>query len=268
MSNTVIPIGVEAVAWLVLLMGVAIALSLVLRLRLARDLAWGTARSTVQLGTVGFAIGWVFQQNTWYGVLGLLALMTLIAGVTASRRSGLRLPWLPLLFTVVLAAVTALVMAYLTQVVLGVRGWEARYWIPLGGMLLGNAMNAATLAAERLAGDLRRSARDVEVRLALGASVEQAAHPLRRAAIRAALMPSINGMLTVGVVTLPGMMTGQMLGGTDPFQAAMYQLMILFAIVLCALLAASASVYLLSRRFFTPHAQLRHDRLPVIEGGG
>lgn len=262
MSGAILPIGLEAVIWLVLLMGAAIIISLILRLGLARDLAWGTARSTVQLTTIGFAIGWVFRQDTWYAVLGVLAVMTLIAGATAARRSGLRLPWQSLMFSALLAVVTALVLAYMTQLVLGVREWEPRYWIPLGGMLLGNAMNAVTLAADRLSGDLRRSAHDVEVRLALGASVDQAVHPLRRSAIRAALLPSINSMLTVGVVTLPGMMTGQMLGGTDPFQAAMYQLMITFGIMVCALLGSAAAAHLLTRRLFTNAAQLNRDLLP------
>jgi putative ABC transport system permease protein len=165
------------------------------------------------------------------------------------------------LFSAVLIAVSGATLLYLTQAVLGIREWDPRYLIPLGGMLLGNTMNSATLAVERLTAELRRDGGDVEALLALGASPGQATREARRTAIRAAITPSLNTMLTVGIVTLPGMMTGQMLGGTDPFQAAMYQLMILFGITFCALSGAALAIHTLAPRFFTPALQLRKELL-------
>jgi putative ABC transport system permease protein len=267
MATPIIPLGWLELALLLALMGAAVALSLRLGLGLAREFAIGSLRSLVQLATVGFVIGWVFQQRTWYWVLGLLGLMCLVAGYTSARRSGLHMKGLTALLTLVLGAVTALVLFYLAQVVLGLWEWEPRYLIPLGGMLLGNAMNTATLAAERLSSELKSQTGDVEAMLALGASPGQAVQPLRRRAIRAALTPSLNGLMTVGIVTLPGMMTGQILGGTQPFQAAMYQLMILFGITLVALLGGSLTVYALAPRFFTRAWQLDRTMLAPRPAG-
>ena len=261
MSAPLLTLAWPEVLLLLGLMSAAALVSWVLRLGLTRSFAIGTARAVVQLSSVGFVIGWVFRQQTWYAVLGLLALMALVAGYTGAKRSGLRLTGLTGFFTLVLVAVSGVTLVYLALVVLGIRVWDPRYLIPLGGMLLGNAMNSSTLAVERLTAELRRGSADVEALLALGASPGQALHHARRTAIRAALAPSLNSMLTVGVVTLPGMMTGQMLGGAEPFQAAMYQLMITFAITFCALVAATLAVYAVGPRFFTPAWQLRKEML-------
>jgi putative ABC transport system permease protein len=158
--------------------------------------------------------------------------------------------------TLALGAVTAAALLYLTQVVIGVTGWEARYWIPLGGMLLGNAMTAAVLAVERLGSEINATRRDVEAMLCMGASPAQATHGPFRRAIAAAMTPTLNAMMIVGVVKLPGMMTGQMLGGSQPMQAAMYQLLILVGILTCDMLAATAMAWLMRRRYFTPAEQL------------
>lgn len=265
MNPPLIPLGWFEVALLMGLMALAIAWSAVLRLGLTRDFLLGLSRSTLQLGAVGLVIAWVFRQTTWYAVIALLGVMAVIAGITAARQSGLRLPGVAAPLTGVLTGMTALVMAYLALVVLGVDEWNGRYLIPLWGMLLGNAMTAVTLVAERLTSGLRQGAREVETLLALGATPGQALGRLRREAIRAALTPTLNAMMVVGVVKLPGMMTGQILGGSPPFQAAMYQLMILFGIALCDLLSASATVWVLSRRFMTRQAQVDWG---VLEEGG
>ena len=266
MTEPVIALGASDVLLLLGLMAAAMAVSALLRLGLARELAIGTARSVVQLSAVGFAIGWVFEQRTWYWVLLLLAGMALVAGYTGARRTRLNLPGLAWLFTAVLVAVSAFVLLYVTQVVLGLREWNPRYLIPLGGMLLGNAMNSSTLAVERLVAELHRNAGDVEVLLALGASPGQAVQRYRHAAISAAVAPSLNGLLTVGIVTLPGMMTGQMLGGSPPLQAALYQLLILFGITVCALFGAILAVYAVAPRFFSAAWQLERATLRSAQG--
>ena len=262
MNPPVIPLEWVEVALLLVMMVAVVALSGWLRLGLGRSFALGAARSVVQLSTVGFVIGWVFRQQTGFMVLGLLTMMCLVAGYTAARRSGERITGLTAVMTGVVALVSIVAVTYLALAVLGLREWNARYLIPLGGMLIGNAMNAATLAVERLGAELRGNAVDVETWLMLGASPRQAAGDARKTAIRAAVSPTLNTMMTVGIVTLPGMMTGQLLGGSPPFQAAMYQLLILFGISFCALTAAVLAVYAVAPRFFTPAWQLKRD-LPV-----
>lgn len=255
------PLGLVEVLLVLIPIALVVALSLALRLGQVRRVSIATVRSVVQLLAVGLVIGWVFERDTWYWIVGLLVLMALIAGFTAAGRMGGRLLRLSWLMSLILGAVTAIALVYYTQAVIGVREWNPRYLIPLGGMMLGNAMTAATLAAERITSDLARDHADVEIYLALGASPWQAVQPALRRAVGAALTPTINSMLVVGVVQLPGMMTGQILGGTAPFQAALYQLLILTAILFCASLTATLSAALLQRRFFTPAWQLNRDAL-------
>src|SRR6185295_16144408 len=124
---------------------------------------------------------------------------------------------------------SGLTLAYVTQVVLRVSPWyEPRYLVPLFGMIVGNAMNGAALAAERLDSEMTSQRATVEAFLALGATpARAAAEPVRRA-LGAALIPSINGLMVVGLVQLPGMMTGQILAGASPLLAVRYQVVVAF----------------------------------------
>ena len=118
-------------------------------------------------------------------------------------------------------------------------------------------MNAAALAAERLASEIEARAGEIEELLALGATPHQASADAARAALRAALIPTVNAMLTVGLVSLPGMMTGQIIAGAEPTAAARYQIVVMF--MLAAATTASAVILgaLLRRRFFTSAWQLQ-----------
>ena len=228
-----------------------------LKLGQAKRIAWATVRATVQLLAVGMVIGWVFERNTWLWIMSLLVVMTLVAGFTAGGQLGRLLSRSSLFLSVLLGLVTAVTLVYFTQVVIGVHEASARYFIPIGGMILGNALTASTLAGERITSQLRSDRRDIEAYLVLGASAWQAARPTIASGIAAALTPTINAMLIVGVVKLPGMMTGQMLGGSHPQQAAMYQLMILIAILFSSILAAGGTAWMLFRRHFTAAWQLK-----------
>lgn len=253
-SEGMIQLGWVEMVWLLVMVCVVVVISVVMRLGFAKDVVVGTCRATVQLLCVGLVIGWVFEQRVWYAVLGLLLVMTLVAGMTGARRTGLSgIGWV---FCAVLGLVTFVTLMYLGVVVVGLGGWEARYLIPLGGMVLGNAMTAGTLTVERFVSELKVRRGEVEALLALGASVGEASGGVMRSAIGAALTPTLNTMMVVGVVTLPGMMTGQMLGGSDPFQAAMYQLLILVGILFCAAMTATAMGLIVRGRFFTDADQL------------
>lgn len=152
---------------------------------------------------------------------------------------------------------SGLTLAYVTQVVLSVEPWyEPRYLIPLFGMIVGNAMNGAALAAERLASELESHRGEVEAYLALGATpARAAAEPVRRALI-ASLIPTLNGLTTVGLVQLPGMMTGQILAGLSPLLAVRYQIVVMFMLAGATAMTAMLVVFWYRRTFFTPAAQL------------
>jgi putative ABC transport system permease protein len=256
------------VAMLVL---VAIALSRWQWLGLERGFLVGAVRAVVQLVAVGYILVYLFEANRWWLVLLALAVMLAAATATATaprpRRgqmaaAGEREALWGISGTAMLLS-SGLTLAYVTQVVLHVRPWyEPRYLIPLFGMIVGNAMNGAALAAERLASEMEVRRAEVEAYLALGATpARAAAEPVRRALV-AALIPSVNGLMTVGLVQLPGMMTGQILAGQSPLLAVRYQVVVAFMLAGATAMTAVMVVLWYRRTFFTAAAQLA-VRVPV-----
>lgn len=216
-----------------------------------------TARTTIQLLGVGFILNWVFEQNTWWLIMAVLTLMAIVAGRTGSQRVERALRGTGPALTVILVLVTAATLLYVTQLVVGVEGAESRYFIPLGGMILGNAMTAGSLAAQRFHDDLREQRDRIEAALGLGATPAQASQQALRRAFQAALTPTINAMMIVGIVKLPGVMTGQMLGGSDPLDAAKYQVVVMFMLAFSDGLTALATLRFLRGRAFTAAWQPR-----------
>jgi putative ABC transport system permease protein len=123
-------------------------------------------------------------------------------------------------------------------------------------MIVGNAMNGAALAAERLASEIDARRGEIEAWLALGASPPHAAREASRAALRAALIPAVNGLMVVGLVSLPGMMTGQILAGQSPLLAVRYQLVVAFMLAGATAITSVAVVAWYRRSFFTAAEQL------------
>jgi putative ABC transport system permease protein len=233
------------------LMAVAIALSRRSRLGLEGDLAWGALRGAAQLIAIGYVLLLLFNHE--------LAVMLVTAAATAARRveHGPR----PLvLFPRALAAVGAGALVALLPVfaaIVPLHPWyEARYLVPISGMMLSNAMNVVALVFERIFASASSEADQVEALLALGATPRQALERQVRATLRAALLPTINGLLTVGLVALPGMMTGQIVSGTAPEQAVRYQIVILYQLVAVAAVAGLVAVAFARRLLFTARAQL------------
>jgi putative ABC transport system permease protein len=124
-------------------------------------------------------------------------------------------------------------------------------------MIFGNAMTAGTLAVSRFVTDLHNRRLEVETALALGATTSQAVQRIRRDALRTAIIPSVNAMLVVGVVSLPGMMTGQILAGASPLLAVRYQVMVVYMITAAATLTSIIGVIASMRETFTPAQQLK-----------
>ena len=139
--------------------------------------------------------------------------------------------------------------------------WAPRFSIPLLGMLLGNTMNGVSLSTERLTEAVVRSRDVIEQRLALGETREQAVSDISRESVRAGLIPIFNAMAAAGVVSLPGMMTGQILAGAPVDQAVRYQILILLLIAAGTGFGVLAAVRVVSRRLFDERHRLRIDRL-------
>jgi putative ABC transport system permease protein len=239
------------------LMAAVIGLSAHQGFGLERTLLWATFRCAIQLLAVGYILKWVFDIDRWWLVLAIVAVMAVIAGHTAAGRLELRLPRKNVILAGSIILSTALTLGFgLGLVIRPPTWWEPQYFIPLAGMMMGNAMNTAALGAERLASSLRTSRNEVETLLALGLPPGQACHRLRREAFRAGLMPTINVMLVVGVVQLPGIMTGQMLSGVSPLLASKYQIFIMFTLAFCTTSAGWLACEAVWRRHFNRAWQL------------
>ncbi|MFH7027081.1 MAG: ABC transporter permease [Heteroscytonema crispum UTEX LB 1556] len=239
------------------LMGVAIGLSVWEKLGLELNLALATGRSILQLLVLGYVLDVIFALDNVWAVLAILAVMLTIASIVARNRITQKIPQvLPLVWGSMLFS-TVLTLLYTNFLIIQPDRWyEAQYIVPLAGILLGNAMNAAAIAGERLVSTINSSQMEIETHLSLGATAQQAVTQYRKDAIRAAMIPTINQMTIIGLVGLPGITSGQLLGGVKPLDAVSYEILIIFAIAFANLLTTLLLTKGLCRQFFNSTAQL------------
>ena len=239
------------------IMGIAIALSLWQKLELEKQLVYGALRSFVQLILIGEVLYIIFDLDNWFAVVVILSLMLTVASIAARNRIDRKLVGLLPVVILSLVASSIFTLGYVILLVVQPRKWyEPQYVIPLAGMLFGNAMNGAALAGDRLINAIKQNRLEIETRLCLGATPKQAVIAYQKEAIRTGLIPTLNNMLVVGLVSLPGMFTGQVLAGNNPRDAASYQILILFAIVLTNLMATILITEGVYKRFFNRDFQL------------
>lgn len=224
-----------------------------------RQMLWASLRMVVQLLAVGYLLQLVFTVRSPLMVILILLTMTGFSLQIIGSRIRQRMPGFYRIMGSSIIIGCGSVTFYFCLLVVGYTPWyDPRYLIPLAGMIIGNSMNGASLAAERLAAEMRERRDELETALCLGATARQAAEPILRTAYKAALIPTINTMAATGIVALPGMMTGQILSGTAPMLAVRYQIAIMCAIT--AAVAITAFLILLQgyRSYFTAADQLRH----------
>ena len=238
------------------------ALSLGLKLGLERQLIWAAIRTVVQLLAIGYLLGWVFEFAYWYVVLPLMCLMTLIAGFSAAGRGKRTYAGRRVDSIVSVWGSSWLVTAIGLLVVIRIEPWyEPQYAIPILGMILGNTLTGVSLGIERMSQELTSGRGTVEMILALGGSRWEAAQEAIRQAVRAGMIPTLNQMTVVGIVSLPGMMTGQVLAGESPVDAVRYQIVIMFLIAASSALGTVGAVLLTYRRLFSSSHRFLRDRL-------
>jgi putative ABC transport system permease protein len=232
------------------------AISVLLKLDLERRLLLAAACTIIQLLLIGLVLEWVFRVDRWYVVLAMMTIMTVIAGIASIQRTRVRYPGIWMRSVAATWASSWLVAAIALGAIVQVRPWYTpQYAIPLLGMILGNTLNGVSLGLDRLGGELSGKRDQVEALLALGATRWEAARGPIRQAVRTGLIPTINAMMVVGIVSLPGMMTGQLLAGTSPVQAVKYQVVIMFLIASGTALGTVSVVLLSYRRLFNDDHQ-------------
>ncbi len=257
-----LPLGPLQLAVAASLVGVNGLLSWRLGLELERKLAIASLRTVVQLLLLGLILEPVFAWRRPDLILVLGALMIALAARAAVGRSSRAYAGLTshtFVALVVGAGATALLGS---AVVIGVEPWwEPRYLIPLLGMVLGNSLTGISLGIDRALSQLDEGQDRVEWALSMGASRWETARPVAAEALRTGMIPIINAMTVVGLVTIPGMMTGQILGGVDPSLAARYQIMIMFLIAGATALGAVGAILASLASLFDAEHRLRLERL-------
>ncbi len=237
-------------------------LSVGLRLGLERKLAIAALRAVIQLSLVGWILVPVFSTDSPWIVLAVCTVMITLAARESVRRVHRTYRGISAHALIAIAFAGGSTALLASGLIIGVEPWwEPRYLIPLLGMILGNALTGISLGLDRCLAQLDERRSEVEAALALGATRWEAALPVAQEALRTGLVPILNAMSAVGLVTIPGMMTGQILGGTSPARAARYQILILFLIAFATALGAGLAVLFALLAVFDDRHRLRAERL-------
>jgi putative ABC transport system permease protein len=241
-------------------------ISTLLGLNLGRRLFLAAACTVGQLLLVGLVLEWVFRLNRWYLVLALMIFMTVVGGTVSIRRVHFRYPGIWLNSLVSVWASSWMMAAVAISVIVPARPWYSpQYAIPLLGMILGNSLNGISLGLDRLGTELAAQRSQVEALLTLGATRWEAARQPVQRAVRTGMIPLINSMMVVGIVSLPGMMTGQLLVGVAPVEAVKYQIVIMFLIASGTALGTVGVVLLSYLRLFGRDHQFLYERINTHE---
>ena len=239
-------------------------LSFRLHLGVSRQLLVAALRTTVQLLLIGLVLKALFANVHLGWVMAMAAVMLLVAGREVMARQQRRFAGLwgygLGALSMFVSSFSVTVLALLTMV--GAEPWYTpQYAIPMLGMLLGNTMNGIALSMDRLTHGAWQQRRAIEGQLLLGLNWSEAIAATRLEAMRAGMIPIINSMAAAGVVSLPGMMTGQILAGAPPVEAVKYQILIMFLIAAGTGFGTVMAVWIGARRLFDERQRLRLDRL-------
>lgn len=236
------------------LLGLVIMISYLRKLGIGRDSATAALRGTVQIMLLASIFVLVFDSELWYIIVwGIFAVMVHFAGWTSSRRAR-EVPgsYSIAVRSITLGSSTSIVVLALT----GLMPMAPQFVIPLAGMCFGNSMTVCTLTLNRISGELRAHKSRIESALALGARSDQAADPYLKTSMRSALMPSIDSLRTLGIIFIPGTMTGLLMAGASPLVAAVYQVAVYFMIMGAGMVTAMMAAKLSVERLFTEAHQL------------
>ena len=256
-----IHVSLGDVAATLALVALAAAVSFWRRADLEEDIAVAAIRSFVQLTAIGYVIQLIFDADTIWLVLALLATMVLFGALTARNRAR-KVPgafW-PLLIGLAIAGASTLGLV----VALGVFEATPRYLVPVGGMVIGNAMTASAVALNRLGDEVEGARGKIEATLALGATAQEAAAPFVRRALRSGMITLVDSTKTTGLIFFPGTMVGMLLAGAEPTDAVRLQLILLYTLLGSVAIAGLVATTLAYRNFFTPAQQLREP--PTLAG--
>lgn len=247
--------GIEYLAIALTIFLLALSALYARRFGIGREISISGARALTQILILASVILILFDRPLYWSFLILLA-MALIAGHTTYNRSGRIKNGMPLAIISIAASSFLLLVPFF---VLNIFPFEPRYLIPTGSIFIGNAMNVSSLAIDRYRGEIKNRRDEVEAYLAMGASPKLAAASCLDQSILAALIPSLDNMKNLGMVWIPGIMTGMLLGGATPIEAASIQIAMFASIFAAGMMASNLLLHYSTDSFFTDAVQLVDD---------
>jgi len=250
MESTFQEISWTGLLWSAGLVALVVLISMLLHLNLERRLLIGCVRTVVQLLAMGYVLGWIITSSAASPLIVVCAAVFQLAMACWTIKGLLNYRirnWWWIGLAGVLPAYLVVMSVLLLAVINPKPLWDARVVLTLGGMLLGNTITGIALAVNRFQSDLQANREIVLAKLALGSTWKNAVLDERSAAAQAALLPTVAALYTVGLVSLPGMMTGQIIAGADPVDAVKYQIIVMFMIAAAVALGTSLSLMLVTR---------------------
>ncbi len=237
---------------------IPLALMYYLNRRLIKDLLIAVLRMSLQLLLVGLYLGSLFSYNNLFLNCVWIMVMVLVAAGHIISSAGLRRRELFIpVFLAILFSLVAILSPLILYVVCPEPFYDARYMVPLGGMLLGNFLSMNIIALKHFTGELRSNRQYLQTSLCFGATYFEAVRPFFNEAFTRALVPTITTIATLGLISLPGMLTGQILGGSMPTVAIKYQIIIMLAIVVSGAISVFASIFMIIPRCFDRYGNVR-----------
>lgn len=224
------------------------------KLELNRDIIVSMLRAVVQLLVVGYVLDFIFGLDKFIYTVVLVLVMIFNASLN-TKKKGFAIDNQIIISFISISIGTVITLGVLIGS--GAIGSTPNEVIPVAGMIVSNAMVAIGLSYRNLVNSFKNNRVSVEVKLSLGASVKEASNEIIRESIKLSMMPTIDSAKTLGIVSLPGMMTGLILAGTSPLVAVKFQIMVTFMILSSSSLATMIATYLSYRKFFNSRKQLK-----------
>lgn len=248
-------ISINSLVMSSVLVALALIFSYSQKLKLEKEIIIGALRAVIQLSIVGFVLEYIFGLDHPLAIIAMVLLMILNAAYNAAKRGekvrhAFRISYLAI-FTAALITLSVLVLT-------GAINFKAQQIIPVSGMIIGNAMVAIGLVYRQLANDFKHKRKEIETKLSLGAEVKEASLDIIRYAVKTGMQPTVDSAKTVGIVSLPGMMTGLIMAGTAPINAIKYQIMVSFMLMATTAIASFTAAFSAYRGFFNERKQLKH----------
>ncbi|MCM3712912.1 iron export ABC transporter permease subunit FetB [Alkalihalobacillus oceani] len=239
--------------FLIVFVLIPLSLSYLYSLGLEKSITWSSVRGVIQLFLIGYLLTFLFGLQPIVGIPLMLLVMITVAGIHAAKK-GSGIPSVQAVVLLILCAVEAVVLTMWLG--FDMISFTAEQVIPMSGMIIGNSMVAIGLALERMKQEFRQNHDRLQAALALGATPKEASQLLIRKIVKAAMIPNVDGLKTIGLVQLPGMMTGLILAGVSPHVAIRYQIVISLSIFVAVSISAMLVTVFTYRAFYTQQMQL------------